>query len=70
MKFHPGGVEDLLKAAGKDATILFDEVYTVIIIPVREYYDMHACSMCRSAKNCQFYACFQTTVRQRARCTC
>lgn len=28
MKFHPGGVEDLLKAAGKDATILFDEVYT------------------------------------------
>ncbi len=26
MKFHPGGVEDLMKSAGKDATILFDEV--------------------------------------------
>ena len=27
MKFHPGGVDDLVKAAGIDCTILFDEVY-------------------------------------------
>ena len=26
MKFHPGGKEDLMKGAGKDCTILFDEV--------------------------------------------
>ncbi|XP_064405322.1 cytochrome b5 reductase 4-like [Halichondria panicea] len=32
MKFHPGGVEDLLKAAGKDATILFDEVHARVNI--------------------------------------
>lgn len=25
-RFHPGGKEDLMKAAGKDCTILFDEV--------------------------------------------
>lgn len=25
-KFHPGGKDDLLRAAGKDCTILFDEV--------------------------------------------
>ena len=26
MKFHPGGKEDLLRGAGKDCTLLFDEV--------------------------------------------
>lgn len=30
MKFHPGGVDDLMKSAGKDSTILFDEVYIII----------------------------------------
>lgn len=28
MKFHPGGVDDLMKAAGIDCTIPFDEVNT------------------------------------------
>ena len=27
MKFHPGGKEDLMKGAGKDCTILFDEAH-------------------------------------------
>ena len=26
MKFHPGGVDELMRGAGKDCTILFDEV--------------------------------------------
>jgi len=26
MKFHPGGTGDLMQAAGKDSTIIFDEV--------------------------------------------
>ena len=26
MKFHPGGVEELMRGAGKDCTILFNEV--------------------------------------------
>lgn len=28
LRFHPGGKEDLMKGAGKDCTILFDEVRT------------------------------------------
>lgn len=27
MKFHPGGVDELMRGAGKDCTILFDEVH-------------------------------------------
>jgi len=26
LKFHPGGKEDLMRGAGKDCTLLFDEV--------------------------------------------
>jgi cytochrome-b5 reductase len=26
MKFHPGGVDELMRGAGKDCTILFNEV--------------------------------------------
>lgn len=29
IRFHPGGKEDLMKGAGKDCTILFDEVREV-----------------------------------------
>ena len=32
MKFHPGGMDDLVKAAGKDSTILFDEVSLLYLI--------------------------------------
>ena len=32
MKFHPGGVDDMMKAAGKDSTILFDEVSLLCLI--------------------------------------
>ena len=28
MKFHPGGVDELMRGAGKDCTILFNEVRT------------------------------------------
>ena len=30
MKFHPGGVEELMRGAGKDCTILFNEVRDAI----------------------------------------
>lgn len=30
MKFHPGGKEDLMRGAGKDCTLLFDEVKIII----------------------------------------
>lgn len=26
LDFHPGGIEELMRGAGKDATALFDEV--------------------------------------------
>ena len=33
-KFHPGGKDDLLKGAGKDSTILFDEVISHALVSV------------------------------------
>ena len=37
MKFHPGGVDELMRGAGKDCTILFDEVrpLTLLLQPVQ-----------------------------------
>lgn len=32
LPFHPGGVEELMKGAGKDATTLFDQVHNNIFI--------------------------------------
>lgn len=32
MKFHPGGVDELMRGAGKDCTILFDEVRPLTLL--------------------------------------
>ena len=31
LEYHPGGIPEIMKGAGKDGTALFDEVHVIII---------------------------------------
>ncbi len=33
LKYHPGGVDSIMKGAGKDATQLFIEVFNILALP-------------------------------------
>ena len=47
MKFHPGGVDELMRGAGKDCTILFNEVRP----QTKYYYCKSGCTMsCSSSQ--------------------
>lgn len=39
MEFHPGGVEELMKGVGTDATKMFNEVKLKIMFNCFSYYD-------------------------------
>lgn len=54
MEYHPGGEDELMRAAGSDGTELFDQVRCAESnqsIPVEEYSQIYQCDICRKKEN-------------------
>ena len=52
MKFHPGGVDELMRGAGKDCTILFDEVRYQPYIHTAAYIFFASTCVCMGVRMC------------------